>query len=137
MVLRRDVRIGAVVLSLALPLAACVSLSKSSSQIISSPITSLSKSSSPEAAYREDVRDYTAAHIQSGGSAEQLRREIGSLAARHGISDWERNESTYRGIGEGLAKAGYRQLQVDAFKKNIADTPEQAEWLQNGYDSAQ
>src|SRR5512139_103768 len=137
MALRRDVRIGAVVLSLALPLAACVSLSKSSSQIISSPITSLSKSSSPEAAYREDVRDFTAAHIQSGGSAEQLRREIGSLAARHGISDWERNESTYRAIGEGLAKAGYRQLQVDAFKKNIADTPEQAEWLQNGYDSAQ
>lgn len=135
MAFRCDVRIGAVVLSLALPLAACSSVSKSS-ELLSSPITSLSKSSSPEAAYREDVRDFTAAHIQSGGSADQLKREIGSLAARHGISDWERNESTYRAIGEGLAQAGYRQLQVDAFKKNITDTPEQAEWLQDGYDSA-
>lgn len=130
-----DVRIGAVILSLALPLAACSSVSKSS-ELISSPITSLVRSSSPEAAYREDVRDFTAAHLQSGGNVDQLRREIGSLAARHGISDWEHNESTYRGIGAGLAKAGYRQLQVDAFKANITDTPEQAEWLQKGYDSA-
>jgi hypothetical protein len=120
-------------------LPACGSLSKSSdssSAIISSPITSSSKSSSPEDAYREDVRDFTAAHVQSGGGAADLRAEIGKLAAKHGISDWEANQATYRGIGQGLAKAGYKQLQVDAFKNNLADTPEQAEWIQKGYDSA-
>ena len=117
----------------------CGSFSKSSSkssEIVSSPIASFSRSSSPEAAYREDVRDFTAAHVQSGGTVEGLRREVGSLAAKHGITDWERSESTYRALGAGLAQAGYRQVQVDAFKKNLADTEEQAEWIQKGYDSS-
>jgi hypothetical protein len=120
-------------------LAGCGSLSdssKSSSNIISSPSTSSSRSSSPEDAYREDVRDYTAAHVKSGGTTADLRAEIGKLAEKHGISDWEANEATYRGIGEGLGKAGYRQVEVDAFKKNMAETPQQAEWIQKGYDSA-
>ena len=106
-----------------------------SSQIISSPFGSSSKSSSPEAAYREDVGDYTAAHLQSGGKPDELRRGIGELASKHGITDWEHNESTFRAVGEGLAKAGYRQVQVDAFKKNIATNPQQASWIQDGYDS--
>jgi len=110
--------------------------SSKSSEIVSSPIASFSRSSSPEAAYREDVRDFTAAHVQSGGTVESLRREIGSLAAKHGITDWERSESTYRALGAGLAQAGYRQVQVDAFKKNLANTEEQAEWMQKGYDSS-
>jgi hypothetical protein len=82
------------------------------------------------------VRDYTAAHVKSGGTTADLRTEIGKLAEKHGISDWEANESTYRGIGEGLGKAGYRQVEVDAFKKNMAETTQQAEWIQKGYDSA-
>ncbi len=110
--------------------------SKSISKIVSSPITSSSRSSSPEAAYRNDVRDFTAAHVQSGGDAAGLIREIGGLAKQHGISDWESNKSTFQAVGEGLAKAGYRQLQVDAFKKNLATTPDQEKWLQDGYDSA-
>jgi hypothetical protein len=110
--------------------------SKSVSKIVSSPFTSSSRSSSPEAAYRDDIRDFTAAHVQSGGDAAGLIREIGSLAKKHGITDWENNKSTFQAVGQGLAKAGYRQLQVDAFKKNLASTPEQAKWLQDGYDSA-
>jgi hypothetical protein len=120
-------------------LAGCGSFSdssKSSSKFISSPITSSSGSSSPEDAYREDVRDYTAAHIKSGGTTADLRTEIGRLAEKHGISDWESSEATYTGVGEGLAKAGYKQVEVDAFKKNMAETPDQAEWIQKGYDSA-
>ncbi len=115
----------------------CSSFSASSDSISSPFVSSASssKSSSPEAAYREDVSDYTAAHLQSGGTADELRRQIGSLAAKHGITDWENNPSTYRGIGEGLAKAGYRQVQVDAFKKNLATNPEQAGWIQDGYDA--
>jgi len=115
-------------------LAACSSIS-GSSKLISSPFTSSSGSSSQEQAYREDVRDYTAAHVQSGGTVDDLRAQIGKLAEKHGITDWENNESTFRAIGAGLAKAGYRQVQVDAFKKNMANTPDQEQWMQKGYDA--
>ncbi len=129
----------AVLFSLALVvLGGCGSLSdsvQSSSNIISSPLTSSSASSSPEEAYREDVRDYTAAHIRSGGKTDDLRRHIGELAAKHGITNWEQSEATYRGIGQGLAKAGYKQVEVDPFKKNFATTPQQEAWIQSGYDS--
>ena len=109
-----------------------VSISKS----ISSPIASSSKSSSPEAAYTDDVRDYTAAYMKSGGRPEDLRREISTLAQKHGISDWEQNKATFRGIGAWLAKAGARQVEVDAFKQNLTTTDEQAQWMQEAYDSA-
>lgn len=124
--------------SLVVLVAGC-SFSKSSESIsksVSSPFKSSSGSSSPEDAYREDVRDYTAANIKSGGDAEGLRREIGTLAKKHGITDWEQNESTYRAIGEGLAKAQMKQVEVDAYKQNLAQTPDQAMWIQKGYDSA-
>ena len=110
--------------------------SESISKSVSSPFTASSRSSSPDDADREDVSDLTAAQAQSGGSVVVLRRRIRALAAQQGITDWERSEATYRGVGEGLAKAGYRQIQLDAFKTNFAQTDEQAKWLQTGYDSA-
>ncbi len=109
-----------------------VSISKS----ISSPITSSSRSSSPEGAFEGDVRNYTAAYMKSGGRPEDLRREISALAEKHGVSDWERNKATFRGIGAGLAQAGARQVEVDAFKQNLTTTDEQAKWMQEAYDSA-
>jgi len=109
--------------------------SKSISKSVSSPFTSSSRSSSPEDKYFNDVRDFTAAYVQSGGNVDGLRREIGALAKKHGVTDWENDESTYKGIGAGLAKAGRRQVEVDAFKTNLTTTPEQAQWLQKGYDS--
>ncbi len=126
------IHISALLLTLTL-LPGCSSFS-ASSKLVSSPFTSSSASSSPEVAYREDVRDYTAAHLQSGGTVDDLRRQIAELAAKHGITDWENNASTFKAIGAGLAKAGYRQVQVDAFKKNMASTSEQADWIQEGFD---
>jgi len=121
------------------PIASGCSFSASSesiSKIVSSPFTSISGSSSPEDDYLNDVRDFTAAHVQSGGDAAGLMREIGTLAGKHGVTDWENDDSTYKGIGAGLAKAGRRQLEVDTFQKNLCTTPEQEKWLQDGYDSA-
>lgn len=121
-----------------LALVGCGSISASSESIsksISSPITSSVRSSSPEIAYREDVRDFTAAHVKAGGNAKALREEIGKIAEQHGITDWERNESTFRAVGQGLAKAGYKPVEVDAFKKVFTDNAQEAEWLQKGYDS--
>ena len=116
--------------------AGCGSLSESSessSAIISSPITSFSRSSSPEIDYREDVRDFTEAHIQAGGDAESLRRGLGEIAAKHGISDWENNESTFRGVGQGLARSGYNQVQTDAFVSVFTQSEQQARWIQDGF----
>lgn len=124
--------------SLILALTGCGSISDSSqsiSKIVSSPLQSSSKSSSPEDSYHEDVRDLTASHMRREGSINDLRREIGGVAKRHGITDWEKNPTTYRAVGAGLKKASYSQDQVDGFVRNFADTPEQASWVQKGYDS--
>ena len=46
-------------------------------------------SSSPEgkeAAYRDDVRDYTAAYVKSGGRIADFDRKLGGLARSRGIS---------------------------------------------------
>jgi hypothetical protein len=108
---------------------------ESSSDIISSPIKSSSNSSSPEDEYENDVRDYTAAYLKSGGDASKLEENIAPIAEKRGVSDWEESESTYQGIGAGLAKAKLNQAELDAYKQNIAADEEQAQWMQKGYDS--
>lgn len=130
---------AALVLSVLWTAAGCASISDSSASIsksISSPSTSLSASSSPEEGYKEDVQDFTAAHVQQGGTADVLLREVAKIAQRHGITNWENSEATFRAIGAGLAKAKKNQAEVDAYKANVTQTPEQATWLQKGYDAA-
>ncbi len=134
----RHLIVSAALLVAALATAGCGSISgsiESSSKIISSPITSSSGSSSPESAYRDDVRDFTAAHVKAGGDAQTLRSEIGKLAKKHGITDWENSEATYYGVGEGLGKAGYSAVEVDAFSKVFTDNPEKVELMKKGYKS--
>jgi len=108
--------------------------SESSSDIVSSPFTSSSGSSSPEDAYREEVKDFTASYLKSGGNAAQLEQEVGKIAEKRGISDWENNEATYVGIGKGLHKAGLKQAELDGFKASLGATGQKAEWIQDGYD---
>jgi len=105
-------------------LAAC-SISKS----ISSPFesssassASSSRSSSPERglAYREDVRDYTQAYVKSGGDFASFSRGLGSIAQKHGVSNWEADMDTYVGIGAGLKQAGATQSQLEVWKTNLA-----------------
>jgi hypothetical protein len=109
--------------------------SKSSSDIVSSPLKSSSGSSSPSDEYRHDVRDFTAAFLKSGGDASTLKQEIGTVAEKHGVTDWESNKSTYTGLGEGLAKAGVSKIELEAYQRTLADTDEQAGWMKEGYDS--
>ena len=108
--------------------------SESISNSISSPFTSSSASSSPEDAYREEVKDFTASYLKSGGDASRLEQEIGKIAEKRGISDWETNEATYVGLGKGLHKAGLKQTELDGYKAAIADNEKQADWMQDGYD---
>ena len=85
-------------------------------------------------AYREEVKDFTASYVKSGGNAAQLEQEVGKIAEKRGISDWENNEATYVGIGKGLHKAGLNQAELDGYEASLGDTKEKADWIQDGYD---
>jgi hypothetical protein len=128
-------------LGLVVALSAC-SFSYSSdslSKSISSPFKSSSDSSGgSDAAYRSDVRDYTASYVRSGGEYQAFESKIGSIAAKHGITDWELNNNTYLAIGEGLRKGGLKPIELAAWKSNLAgDNPSRAELMQKGYDNWQ
>jgi len=108
--------------------------SGSISHSVSSPFESSSGSSSPEDAYRTEVKDFTASYVKSGGDTSRLEQEIGKIAEKRGISDWETNEATYNSIGKGLHKAGLSQAELDGYKASLADTETKAGWIQDGYD---
>jgi hypothetical protein len=112
--------------------------SKSISDSISSPFKSSSDSSGDShAAYQADVRDYTAAYIRSGGDYDTFERKIGSVAAKHGITDWELDTGTYVAIGQGLRKGGLKPIELAAWKTNLArDDLSRADLIQKGYDAA-
>ncbi len=80
---------------------------------------SSSNSSSPsdtdqkdaKTAYKSDVSAYTTSAAKDG-NAEDYMRELGSIAKRHGITDWERDTATYNAIGSGLRRAGVTREEV-------------------------
>lgn len=96
-----------------------------SSESISDSSTSSSpsdekKTSDSEALYREDVRTFTAAWVRDGGDPASFQRGLGSIARRHGISDWEAVATTWTGIGEGLRSAAATTQQRDAVTSELA-----------------
>jgi hypothetical protein len=108
--------VGAVtaLMILGLALSGCQALSDSSRSLASALSVSASlKSSSAifggggaDEAYRQDVRSATVALTESGASGEDLLRQVGQVAERHGVTDWEAHEATYRAVGEGLRLGG-------------------------------
>ena len=122
------------------PLGCSFSASSESSANSSGASSDSSTSSSPagkEAAYRDDVRDYTAAYVKSGGRVADLDRKLGELARSRGIADWEENQATYEGIGQGLGKAGVNAVELDAYVGNLSGgDPGKAAAIRKGYESA-
>jgi hypothetical protein len=110
-----------------------VSISKS----ISSPFQSSSASSPSAEAYQNDVADYTYAYVISGGQFDTFMKGLGGVAERHGVSNWEADDATYIGIGQGLGKAKFTQTQVDAFAKNVTNgDARKTKLVQQGYEAA-
>jgi hypothetical protein len=113
--------------------------SAASSESSSASSESSSASSSPaskETSYRDDVRDYTAAYVKSGGQFDAFQRRIGELAKQHDITNWEDTMATYEGIGAGLGRAKVSQVQVDAYKQNLGKgDPRKMEAIQKAYNS--
>ena len=119
------------------------SISASSNGIsdsISSPFkwsSDSSKSSSDDnkEAYLGDVRDYTVAYLRSSSDIEAFRKGLASLAAKHGITNWEADLASYSGIGEGLGKAHVSVTQVDVYTKNLSGGDAvKAAAIQKGYE---
>ena len=111
-----------------------------SSESSSDSSKSSSESSSPEskeASYRDDVRDYTAAYVKSGGQIADFDRRLGELAQKRGITNWEDNPATYDGIGRGLAKAGVKGVELDTYVANLSrGDATKAAAIRKGYASA-
>ena len=112
--------------------------SPSISESISSPFASSSASSPSAEAYQNDVADYTYAYVISGGQFGTFMKGLGTVAERHGVSDWEADDATYIGIGQGLGKAKFTQTQVDVFAKNVTSgDAKRTKLVQQGYEAAQ
>ena len=81
-----------------------------------------SKSSSAERkeAYQGDIRHYTEAYTRSYSDVAGFTRGLSSISEKHGTTNWEADNSTYVGIGEGLAKSGIPQRQVDVYLTHLA-----------------
>ena len=66
-------------------------------------------------AYLEDVRVLTAnLAADPGDDPDAFLREIGRVAASHGVADWEQEAATYHAIGAGLFDAGVAETEVGA-----------------------
>jgi hypothetical protein len=123
-----------------LPLGCSISTSSESLSEATTSSSRSSTSSSPgrESAYRDDVRDFTAASVRSGNRLDALQRGLGDLARSHGITNWEEDPGTYDAIGRGLGAAGIDGVELDAYKTTLAGADSsKLEALERGYHSRQ
>jgi len=65
--------------------------------------------------YRDDVCAYTAAAAHRSKSREAFLRGLGEVAAAYGLTDWERIQSTYVGIGCGIVRGKLDQGDARGF----------------------
>jgi hypothetical protein len=110
------------------------STSQASSDSSSKSSSSCSGGDESKLAYRRDVRDVTARHAAKVADPSILERDVGAVAERHGVTDWERDRQTYVGMGQGLARANVTgpELERDVTALSHANT-EHAAWIRAGY----
>ena len=115
--------------------------SKSSSDILSSPFKSSSKSGDDgveEAAFQEEAQGYTSAYVAAGGvDHDSFQKGLSDIAARRGISDWEANPATWTSVGRGLGQAELSETAVADYADSMsAGNDEILALLMQGYSGA-
>ena len=95
--MRRLMLIAAVAL---LGTSGCGDQPDSSSNTASSPV-----SIKAPHAYKSDLENTVVLAMRRGESKDELRRQIGLVANRHGLDDWESAEESFVAIGVGLREA--------------------------------
>jgi len=73
------------------------------------------KSDADKASYANDMREYVASFVRSGGATSAFAPGATRIAATHGISNWEADPKTAGAIGAGLADAKQNEVQAQAF----------------------
>src|SRR2546428_1306875 len=101
--------------------------SRMTSDFLDSSESSSRSSTSKErhSRYREDVRSYTAAYVRSGGQFDAFTKELGELARRHGLTNWEDDQTTYVGVGAGLGAAAVGEAPLETYTTilSLSDSP--------------
>ena len=95
--MRRLMLIAAVAL---LGTSGCGDQPDSSSNTASNPV-----SINAPHAYKSDLENTVVLAVRRGASKDELRRQIGLVANRHGLDDWESVEESFVAIGVGLRAA--------------------------------
>lgn len=100
------------------------SISESSDSISGSFESSSKSSKSPseerKEAYQGDIRNYTDVYTRSNSDVAGFAKGLSSIGDKYGTTNWEADNSTYVGIGEGLAQAKIPQRQVDVYMTYLA-----------------
>jgi len=113
--------------------------SKSISDSTSSVVSSASSISGKSKKFLNDIADFTMAYVKSSppnADYNTFLKGVSDIAAKEGITNWEQDPLTYRGIGLGLKKADVRGIAFDTYKKNFSGGDStKMEQIQDGYDS--
>ncbi|HEY2388562.1 MAG TPA: hypothetical protein VGK30_16520 [Candidatus Binatia bacterium] len=96
---------------------------------------SVRSAAADEEAYRDAVRDYTYAYVDADGEAPDFAGGLVTIAARHGVADWDAAAGTWIAIGAGLARAQVSSATLADFKRTVgrADPLRTAD-MQRGFD---
>lgn len=122
------------------PLACSFSHSSESSwKTLTSPSRSSSSSSKSDddekEAYRDDVRDFTAAYAARQGDLDGFEPGLGEVARRHGLTDWEADDATYAAIGAGLHRAQVSDAEYARYEAALGTTARRAALMRDGRSS--
>ena len=73
---------------------------------------------------------------QPGADYTTFMKGLSDIAAKEGVTNWDQDSLTYRGIGKGLKKANIEGVAYETYKKNFAGgDANKMEEIQDGYDS--
>jgi hypothetical protein len=80
------------------------------------------------------VASYTQAYVVSGGSQHMFFSGVAGLGQKRGISDWESDDDTLRGIGKGLGSTKIDPVQLAVYEKNWGnDDPAKVSLIRKGF----
>ena len=114
--------------------------SESSMKALTSPSHSSASSSGGDEeekeAYRDDVRDFTAAYAAKHADLDGFESGLANVARRHGITNWEAEDATYTAVGAGLKRAEVRPSDRERYEAMVAgNAPAKVALIRRGYGS--
>jgi len=109
------------------------SISESSGSILSSPSSS---SSQDDENYQIQVMSYTSAFLTTTTfNRFSFSKGITQIATANGITNWEDDDPTLRGIGRALKQSHISGSTYESYKENIANSDDhRMQMIQKGYD---